>query len=207
MASAHGLRCRHWGSPLLVVAATVFTATALAQDPEAPSPCESYCSAEKPGTSVMEIRWPISAAPLGAAEVKARVAQQRVDVTVYEDGFDRGLFATLPTVAPAGRFRAAPRPAGATARVIPGIAKLVVTDVRTSSEPAGRRHLRLAAAATPGGGEALVIRVEGLEPGLNYFWKPPDLAPGGTPIMCQAATCPADRRAAPVSVRRPSPNP
>jgi hypothetical protein len=155
--------------------------------------CVSYCSPEQPGKSVIEIRWPLAAAPLPAAEVKQRMGQQTLEVSVYKDGFDRGLYATVPTVAPKTQFRIPPRPGDGTRAApprIPGLNRLVVTDVVTTGTPARAAVLRLSAAPTPG--EAVVVRVAGVEPGMNYTWRLPTSAGSRELISCQAAICPVD---------------
>jgi hypothetical protein len=190
---AHHFRCL----PALVFAGIfVFTAALRAQDAGPSVACEAYCSTAKPGTSVIEVQWPISQAPLSPGELKSRVGQQAVEVTVFEDGFDRGLFASLPAVAPKGRFRVN-RPAGAAVQTIPGLTRLTVSDVATSRDQNRPQPMRLLGVAAPGGPESMIMLVEGLEPGLNYFWQVPDPAGGRTVITCQAATCPVDLKRAP----------
>ena len=188
------------GAALLVILADPATPPlvlpVLAQQPAAAS-CEAYCSGDRPGVSVIELRWPVSTAPMGAAAVRAAAANQSLEVTVYDDGFERGLFARVGAVQPKAGFRAAVAP-GAAEQRIPGIARLVVAEVATTQDrgPAGR--FRLMAAGPQGSApDSMFTRIEGVEPGLNYSWRVP--SPSGPPLVltCQAATCPVDRRTAP----------
>ncbi|MEK7408166.1 MAG: hypothetical protein AAB225_24105 [Acidobacteriota bacterium] len=178
------------------------SAASLAQEPEAELVCQSYCSPVKPGTPVIEVRWRLSPGPLAPADVRARLNQQSVDVTVYSDGFQRGLFANLPAVKPKAVF-ALRRPAGVALKHIPGLEKLTVSDVVTSRDSNRAARLRLFV-AEPGSPESVVIRVEGVDPGMNYSWRVPTLEGGRTVVTCRAAICPVDRQEVPRAVPRTS---
>jgi hypothetical protein len=158
--------------------------------------CASYCSEARPGLSVAEVRFAVSAQPLGAAELASAVGARGLDVSVYEDGFSRGLFARVGSITPQAEFAVA-ESAGQVA--IPGLDTLVVTDVVTSRDQDQPERLRLFRHGPESGGpEAVVVQIEGLQPGLNYFWRVPTPDASRTDLVaCQAATCPMDWKPAP----------
>ena len=151
--------------------------------------CVTYCSATAPRTPVAEIRWVVANQPASAENLRKAAGQQSVDAAVNEDGFDRGRFVRLSTVAPQARFG----PAGAApATPLPGLGNLSVSAVGSSQEPSGALRL-----ATPpeGGQENVVLQVQGLRPGLNYYWRVRAAAGGDTRVvMCRAPICPSDRK-------------
>lgn len=149
--------------------------------------CESYCSPTKPGTSVAEFRWRVSPQPLSARDLARRKASERIQVTVYKDGFERGYYAEVMPVGTARKF------AMRTPRRRPGLSALVLADVATTQEKnkPGFRLLQMPDQS----GEWAVARVEGLEAGLLYFWRLQGNTAGATPdkiVRCLAATCPVD---------------
>jgi len=152
--------------------------------------CVTYCSPTEPGTPVAEIRWVVATQPSSAENLRKAAAQQNVEAAVNEDGFERGRFVRLASVAPQARFAPAGQPAGAPQ--LPGLGNLSVSAVTSSQEPAAA--LRLATPAE-GGQENVVLQVQGLRPGMNYYWRVRASAPGDTQVvMCRAPICPADRR-------------
>lgn len=151
--------------------------------------CETYCSPDEPGTPVAEVRVVVSAPAAGSENLRKAAAAQNVEATVHEDGFDRGLFVRLPSVAPQARFARAGQPADA--KPLPGLDRLTVSAVATSQDPAGA--LRLARPAESGR-ENVVLQVQGLQPGMNYYWRvQAPSARGPQVVMCRAPICPADR--------------
>lgn len=154
---------------------------------------EAYCSPTKPGTALVELKWRVSNRRMSQPELSARAAQQDVEVTVYRDGFERGLFARLPSVAPRARFTVAPQAATA-GQAIPGLAKLTVTDVVTSRDTNRPDRMRLFSPAADDT-EFVVTQIEGLEPGLNYYWRLPSVVDGQRPVVTSAGpVCPVDYR-------------
>ncbi len=150
--------------------------------------CVTYCAPDQPGTPVAEIRWVVGSQP-SASEIRRTAVQQNVEVAVNEDGFERGRFARLPSANPQARFAPAGQAAGAAP--LPGLGDLSVRAVTSSQEPAGA--LRLATPAESGQ-ENLVLQVQGLRPGLNYYWRVRSSTPGQTRmVMCRAPVCPTDR--------------
>ena len=176
---------------LLLSATSLLQAQALENGDAA---CTSYCSREQPGTSVIEILWRFSPTPLAVAESRKRLTQQTIQVSVYKDGFERGLFATLPSVTPKAIFRL-------NKAQIPGMRNLVVTRVGTTSDTSARTRLRLLNA--PGApAESAAVRVDGVQPGMAYTWRVPAIAGGFQLVTCRAAICPVDSEAEPP--RRPA---
>lgn len=149
--------------------------------------CQTYCSPTKPGTSVAEFRWRVSEQPLGVRELAKRKASELIQVSVYKDGFDRGSYAQIAPVGVARSF------AMKSKRRTPGLSRLVLADVATTQQR-NKRGFRMLDAADESG-EWAVARIEGLEPGLVYFWRLQGNTAGATSdtvVRCQAATCPVD---------------
>jgi hypothetical protein len=153
--------------------------------------CVTYCSPTEPGTPVAEIKWVVSSQPATAENLRKAAGAQNVEAAVNEDGFERGRFVRLSSVAPQARFApAAPQPAGAAP--LPGLGNLSVAAVASSQETGAALRL-----ATPreASGENVVLQVQGLRPGLNYYWRVRAANPGQTQVvMCRAPICPTDRR-------------
>jgi hypothetical protein len=160
--------------------------------------CVSYCSTTRPGTAIMEVRWRLADRLLSATDLRARASQQRLDVTVYSDGFDRGLYATVTAVKPKAPFRMAAGgvTVGPTAqRKLPGLEKLVITDVATRVDRPAKSFLLMQ--PMPGAAadaEWVTVRMEGLDPGMEYTYRIPG---ANLVITCQAVVCPVDRISAP----------
>lgn len=129
--------------------------------------CTVFCSETKLRTSVAEITWPSS---------EESLSRQVLEVTVYKNGFTRGTYATLAPVQRGQKFSL--QRIGDRREHVRGLERLVITDVYFSKKRGG----------------LAVVRVEGLEPGLNYFWRLRSGAGDGAPALtrCQATECPAD---------------
>ena len=152
--------------------------------------CVTYCSPTEPGTPVAEIKWVVSNQPATAETLRKAATAQSVEAAVNEDGFERGRFVRLSSVAPQARFApAAPQPGAAP---LPGLGNLSVGTVASSQEPGAALRL---ASPSEGGRENVVLQVQGLRPGLNYYWRVRAATPGQTQVvMCRAPICPSDRR-------------
>ena len=129
------------------------------------------------------LRWTVATPAL--AELTARTTtRQSVEVTVYKDGFAKGLSATLPLGA-----ASAERPIAA---VVPATRPALRAYQLQIIEVERPRALESAA----GGGSETGVIVEGLEPGMNYTWRVAVETPDGNvvsaPVTCQALVCPAD---------------
>ena len=138
--------------------------------------CQTYCSSVEPGTPVAEVRWIVSAQPASGANLRVLAGQQSVEAAVNEDGFERGRFVRLSSVAPQARFApAAPQPGAAP---LPGLGNLSIGTVASSQEPGAALRL---ASPSEGGRENVVLQVQGLRPGLNYYWRVRAATPGRDP--------------------------
>jgi hypothetical protein len=148
---------------------------------------QTYCSSDQPGVSIAELQWPIAVQGLTALDVKAAVDRQVLEVTVYKDGFNRGLYKSVQPGRLEARFDFA-KPEQA--KPIPGLANLRLTSIGTSAEEA-KPGLRMLSAPIPGR-ESMIAKVEGLEGGMRYFWR---IAPPGETqqnVALTAAICPVD---------------
>lgn len=165
--------------------------------------CMSYCSTTKPGTVVMEVRWRLADSLLTDTDLRAKALQQRLDVTVYSDGYERGLYVSVAAIKPKAPFRMAARVEGITPRnqperKPPGLEKLVITDVATRVDKPARSFLLMPPIPGPAtdtaGAEWFTVRLEGLDPGMDYTYRVPG---GKSQITCQAVVCPLDKVSAP----------
>jgi hypothetical protein len=131
--------------------------------------CRVFCSVEKLRTPVAELIW---------KSTEARLNQLNIEVTVYKDGFTRGPYAVLPSIKREQRFQLQKVIGGQ--EHVPGLSQLVVVEVRSIRERPGM----------------MAVRIESLEPGLNYFWRVVSKVDGrlvaGSAARCQAPVCPAD---------------
>jgi hypothetical protein len=154
--------------------------------------CVTYCDAVRLGTSVAEIQMPLAEKPLNKAEATVALRAATLDVTTYEDGFTSGLYASLPSLEPRA-FSLKPQAfmpnkiKRTPLKSLTGLEKLRTTIIATSVDKAvpGLRLHRNAPDAPP----VVTLKVEGLEPGLEYHWRLPGQGAFGT---CEAVTCPVD---------------
>jgi hypothetical protein len=161
--------------------------------------CVSYCSATRPGTVVMEVRVRLADRSLSEADLRSKVLRQGLEVTVYSEGFERGLFATVSALKPKALFRARTR------SKIPGLENLLITDVATRLDKSTQSFLLMQPATDPGmqpltetraGAEWVMIRLEGLDPGMKYTFRVPGERSVAT---CEAVVCPVERIPAPAN--------
>lgn len=127
--------------------------------------CEVFCSDTRIGVSVAEVTFSGDASSLD---------QLVLEVTVYKNGFEIGRLARVSPIRGGQKFEII-RPPGET-EATPGFDTLVVTAVRLN-------------------GGLVTVRVEGLDAGVNYFWRvrPAGGSGGGTETtVCQAVECPVD---------------
>jgi hypothetical protein len=148
---------------------------------------QAYCSSDQPGVSIAELQWPIASQGLIAPDVKAAVDRQLLEVTIYKDGFDRGLYKRIQPGRPDARFDFA-KPE--VTKPIPGLTNLRLTSIGTSTEKA-KSELRMLSEPIPGR-ESMVAKVEGLEAGMRYFWRITSAGEIGQTIALTAAICPVD---------------
>lgn len=148
--------------------------------------CEVFCSPTRLRTANARIRWQIapgSALAAAGTENLAR-AVQRLEATVFKNGFEKNLFVSLPVVEPNTERLSQPR-------ISSGQERLRAFQIRVAEVRAPRDTSRFAA-----GSEEVVAVVENLEPGVNYTWRlAVDTAAGdftSQTVRCQAPVCPAD---------------
>lgn len=150
--------------------------------------CEVYCSDTELRSAVARLRWKLVPGPAleeaGAAGLAA--APQRLETTVFKDGFAKDLYVSLPLFQEGEQA------------LVPS------SDVMARRQDTMRAfQLRLGevgGTATPQGftsGEAeMSAVVENLEPGMTYTWRlVMDTAADGMAsptVTCQAPVCPAD---------------
>jgi hypothetical protein len=142
---------------------------------------EVTCSQTKPGTSIAIIRF---RAPNTARAGRESAARPQLDVTTSKTGFDTGAYMTLwparreaaPQSRGGGRRSHELEPLSALRAVGPSIA------ARESARPQE---------APPNG--LSVIRSEGLEAGVNYFWRLRNLDGSSTNVVkVRGKSCPAE---------------
>jgi hypothetical protein len=178
---------------------SVRPASSQTSSPDAPR-CETRCSPDKPRTAVARITWTLPEPAGEAAAFAKRMASQNIEVTVHKDGFAKGVFARM-----AGANESRPSAAGAPAgQSLPGLAGLVVTKVRTQRQELqeagpGGANAPLAAREAGDQSRGVVIEIEGLEPGMNYYWRVPGASNAESSVIarCRAPICPADMRQGP----------
>ena len=125
--------------------------------------CEVFCSDTRVGVSVAELTFSGNADSL---------SQLVLEVTVYKDGFAIGRFARVSPIRAGQKFEII-RPPGEIGSA-PGFDTLVIAAVRLQTG-------------------LVTVRVEGLDAGLNYFWRVLPTGGAGTEItVCQAVECPVD---------------
>lgn len=160
--------------------------------------CQTYCSQVNLGQSVAEIRRRVALPAANARALAEAVKVEKLEVTTYEDGFERGLFAAItPTPVPEGvTARALRSPSG---QVIPGLENLRVIAVATSKDRT-KPALRLQP-STEDGAESATIQITGLQPGMNYHWRLSASASRDAQaqevLACRAAICPVDYKREP----------
>jgi len=170
---------------LVVIACGIFF-EAWSQDSAEKLPrLESYCSNVEPGVSVAEVQWAPGAT--AAADLAKVVSAQVLDITVYKDGFNRGLYKTVKPGTQDREFRLfKPQP-----REIPGLRTLRLTQFATSQQKP-QEGLRLMMRPLPGQ-QSAYAKLEGLEPGMRYFIR--ISSPESTPqkVSFVAPICPVDK--------------
>lgn len=143
--------------------------------------CEVFCSPTKLRTSNARICWNL---PPPAFEGRSpETAEQNLQTTVFKNGFEKGLFVTLPVTATTRERPIRPIPAPKQARLRAYQIQIIDIERRKSA------HL-------PAGGAEVCVVIEGLEPSVNYTWRiQVETAAGkvvSPSVRCQAQVCPAD---------------
>jgi hypothetical protein len=131
--------------------------------------CRTFCSNEKLRTPIAELIWKSS---------EAQLSGERIEATVYKDGFSNGRYVALATVR--GGRSLQMQKSRQSQELLPALKGLVVIDTISLPERPGM----------------MAVRMEGLEPGLNYFWRVVSINNGrliGSGVTrCKAPACPAD---------------
>jgi hypothetical protein len=154
--------------------------------------CQVICSADRPRTAVATISWRVAQAPANPQALTTAISDQRLEVTTFKDGFTRGAFAQLT---PGGNQSFAFREPGAPQPSLTGLTALTVTKVSTAQDRLTTGSPNPGAFTPPPAdvdpSQVVVVEIEGLEAGLNYYWR---RTPTGPVVRCQAPVCPADAR-------------
>ena len=158
---------------------------AVAQEGNTPR-FETYCSRTDLGSSVAEVQWPLG--PHGmTANITGLAEQQVLDITVYKDGFQRGLYKTVNPGAVQPEFHLA-QPQQE--QKIPGLQNLRVTQFGTTQEHP-KESLHMLMRPMPGE-ESAAVKIEGLSPGMEYFVRLSSLDAVQKTVSFTAAICPVD---------------
>ena len=173
-----------WLSLLVVLAVTMSVPQVAAKRPvtQADAPplrdltATTSCSDTVPWRGLARLTWSTDAGP---------IANLRLDVTVYKGGFENQMFATLWPFERGRTFE--------------------TRDTRLPDRPdKAMVNLKLTDVQTPAQQSVTTVAIDGLEPGVLYFWRLLTRAPQGwTPIGFARASgpvCPNDARS-PSSVR------
>jgi hypothetical protein len=158
--------------------------------------CEVFCSEAARRPSSARIRWTLSRAARTAANITTLAgARQTLEVTVFKDGFQQGLYATLPIAAVSPD-----RPPIAAAAAQAAQTQLRAYQIRMISVEQPRT-------TPPADGDTeMSAVVENLEPGVNYTWRIAIDTAGGRLLSastrCKAPVCPSDSDETPPVRRR-----
>lgn len=149
---------------------------------------EVFCSETKLRTGNVRVQWSLSAGARSKAGLTSlATAKQTLETTVFADGFEKGLYVTVPVPAAT--------PATPVPPVAPPTAQARTTPLRAYEIQLIEVAQPRAAATADESGEASAV-IENLEPGVNYRWRLTIEAASGrivsAQIVVQAPTCPAD---------------
>lgn len=170
----------------LLLLTAAFSLEALSQESNAPR-FETYCSRTDLGNSVAEVQWPLAIHGM-TANLSGLAEQQVLDITVYKEGFQRGLYKTVKPGAAQPEFHLA-QPQQE--QKIPGLENLKVTQFGTSQEQP-KEGLHMLMRPMPGQ-ESAAVKLEGLAPGMRYFVRLSSPDAGQKTVSFTAAICPVDQ--------------
>jgi hypothetical protein len=143
--------------------------------------CQVSCSPTKLRTGVATLSWAVRPGSGTRAQ-----QEQALDMSVYPDGFATGAYARLFPLQRGGPFTPPPTrgPGPSPLESAPRAFKVEAAEARAVPES-----------------NRMVVRVEGVEPGLNYFFRvaSPTRGEGEAtePVTCTAPVCPADMKPLP----------
>jgi hypothetical protein len=127
---------------------------------------ETFCSRTRPRVGGMDITWSLK---------RDSLASPTLDFTVFKDGFLRDLFGTVDAL---------------------GHDKSVALSESLRQDSVRLRPFRVDVIDGQADARAGRLRIESLEPGVNYFWRlradSGGRWVGGETIRSQALTCPSD---------------
>lgn len=154
-------------------------------DPSLPLTVEMFCSETKLRTTNARIRWSVPGETLRAAGLASLpVTGQTLDVTVYKDGFEKGLLVSLPISQASPNRPVMPQ---ASAQVRPQLRAFQIRLIEVEQPKTVQ--------AVNAGNQTGVV-VENLEPGVNYTFRMAVAASSGRmvspEVTKQARVCPAD---------------
>lgn len=145
---------------------------------------DPYCSDTKLRTSNARIRWSMPSAALSESGVASFAsATQSLDVTVYKNGFDKGLQVSLPISGATSEHPVTPQARDKQSQLRAYQFRLI-----------GIEPQKMAQAADTASEMGVVV--EDLEPGVNYTWRIAIDTSAGRIVSPQttgqALVCPAD---------------
>lgn len=130
--------------------------------------CKTDCTEAVPREPIAELTW---------RATEAELNQQSLEVTAYKNGFEKGLLVRLfpRTIEPPGVVS---QPEPSQQQQLPGLDRIAISQVNVLREP-----------------ELVVVRVAGVQGGVNYFWRLRN-ADGSVTlssvIRCKILACPTD---------------
>jgi hypothetical protein len=160
---------------------------------------ETYCSDTKLRTPNARISWSTPTAVMAArSSAAAAIAAESIETTVFKNGFEKGLWVSLPL---------SPRASAARPIVPQAQPQLRRPTLRAFQiRVVGVEETARESAAAAGAAEDTSAVVENLEPGVDYSWRIAFDTPQGkivSPVVrTRAPICPADFVASPAVPRR-----
>jgi hypothetical protein len=127
--------------------------------------CKTDCTEAVPREPIAELTW---------RATEAELNQQSLEVTAYKNGFEKGLLVRLfpRTIEPPGISQ--PQPSQQ--QPLPGLDRIAISQVNVLSD-------------------LIVVRVAGVQGGVNYFWRLRN-ADGSVTlssvVRCKVLACPTD---------------
>lgn len=155
--------------------------------------CEAFCSESKLRTANARLIWIGPGMPLGASALGGRqVQQEQIETTVFKNGFRKNLQANFPVLDSAVATAKAMTPSVGAAAKLPAYQLQIIEAQKPAIAGASARRM---AEASPQQQERSLV-IEGLEPGLTYYWRLRFQTADGwaesQAIACEAPVCPAD---------------
>lgn len=141
--------------------------------------CQVSCSPTKLRTGVVTLTWAVRPGSGTRAQ-----QEQAVDMSVFPDGFATGAYARLFPLQRGGPFTPGSTRGPSPMETAPRAFQVQAAEARAVPES-----------------NRMEVRVEGVEPGLNYFFRVASPTRGegesSEPVSCTAPVCPADMKPMP----------